>query len=731
MALIERDETKAEPFSDKYVEAVIGIEQLENLEYNVEKNAWFTHTHYKSQDETTKTFKRFCFRVIDYSPYSKENISFAFSNDKSGLDIVYDDNKDVWYQKAIVKKNRKEHKWIYDNSNSAIGICASGIFNVQAIVDGVVVYTSPNVIVLPSCITGHDYISMLNDLVRVNRKLIYREKSISLGQNKRTTFEKEKVAIEELYKYLIQINKKPETKLIRETQALQKNRIRKFDTKAIINLSTSNTPKIKTMVDCQTIDIYEHKVIYLLTERLKKYIEIKYNQMICDIENISENYFSDEPKSEFLAKEYVKQLSEENKERSKLKNEIENYKREIEIQCQEIHKTFQQIEKLELFSKITKENVSIQPTALFLFNPLYSKVWDIFKKIPEIKDHNYLTTFSLTQNINTVNVENTEQIYEYWCFVKLLDLLTELGWEIIDNGIEDVKACLREYIEQKTKSGSIKGDTSDKKMGQFSINLKKEIKTSRKKEEQNEEKKITVIFDKPISEENKKRPDFTIRCDNMDVFLDAKYMDKKHATDQLYPVAVEKYLITPNSEGRKTVASFIIHPNAEATYFGGREINRKKSQEIENNTKIKIDKCHNAHRYGYCAHRYGYIEFIPNKTDKMRHFLRMIFEYHFGFKYNCWNCGSNQVDILEDSTTKGGNEKSPCTCKNCKSFWVETNCGNPKGSHTIIKRQYGCYHKYARIDGNGFNVKCPVCGRELDPKYKKGDIIYEEIPFIS
>lgn len=702
MALIKRDETKAEPFNDKYVEVVIGIEQLENLEYNVEKNAWFTHTHYKSQDETSNTFKRFCFRVKDYSPYSKENVKFVFSNDKSGPDIVYDDKNDVWYQKAIVKKNRKEHKWVYDNSNSAIGICASGIFNVQAIVNGVVAYTSPNVIVLPSCITSHDYISMLNDLVSVNRKLIYREKSISLGQNKRTTFKKEKEAIEELYKYLIQINKKPETKLIRETQALQKNRIRKFDTKAIINLSTSNTPKIKTMVDCQTIDIYEHKVIYLLTERLKKYIEIKYNQIICDIGNINENYFLDILKGKILEKEYSKQLEEENKGRSRLKNEIKNYKREIEKQCQEIHKKFKQIEKLELFSKITKENVSIQPTALFLFNPLYSKVWDIFKKMPEIKDNNYLTTFSLTQNINTVNIENTEQIYEYWCFVKLLDLLTEFGWKITDEGIENIKDSLRDYIEQKTTSISIKGDSSDKKMGRFEIDLTKLIRTRYKTENE----KITVIFDKPISEENKKRPDFTIRYDNKDVFLDAKYMSSQLAINQVYPVAVEKYLITRNEEKRKTVASFIIHPNIEAYYFGGKKINEEKRKEIQDKGKPDIGE--------YCQHRYGHIGFIPSNTIIMRYFLRMVFEYHFDFKYNCWNCGSNQVEI-EENSTRGGNEKNYCTCKNCKSFWVKTNCGNPKGPHAIIKRQYGCYHH--SVDRNGFKVECPICGYGLKHYY--------------
>ena len=159
-----------------------------------------------------------------------------------------------------------------------------------------------------------------------------------------------------------------------------------------------------------------------------------------------------------------------------------DFEQEIQVQYEQIVKILEQIEKLELFSKITKENVFIQPTALFLFNPLYSKVWNIIKEIPEIKDDNYLTTFSLTQNINTVNVENTEQIYEYWCFIKMLDLLTGLGWQISDKGVENIKDCLRKYIEQKTTSISIKGDSSDKKMGRFEIDLTKLIRTRFKTE---------------------------------------------------------------------------------------------------------------------------------------------------------------------------------------------------------------------------------------------------------
>ena len=702
MVTICRDETKAEKFNDKNVESVIKLEELEPLDYEPQKNAWFTHTHYKSQDETTKNFKRFCFKVVDYLPYSKEELSFAFSNDKTGLPIVYDFDNDVWYQKAIVKKNQKEHKWVYDNSNSAIGICASGIFNVQAIVNNTVVYTSPNVIVLPSCITSNDYITMLNDLVRINRKLINKEKSISLGQNAKTTFEKEKVAVKELYKYLILINKSPETNLIKEVKALVRNKVKKYNTKTIINLSVSDSPKIKAEIDVETTNTYEHKVIYQFIIRLKNYLEMKYSQIMDDTQNLIKTYSSDFLKGELREKEYLIKLYEENQERNILKNKLMDFEQEIQVQYEQIVKTLEQIEKIELFSKITKENVFIQPTALFLFNPLYSKVWNIIKEIPEIKDDNYLTTFSLTQNINSVSVENTEQIYEYWCFIKMLDLLTGLGWQISDKGVENIKDCLREYIEQKTTSISIKGDSSDKKMGRFEIDLTKLIRTRYKTENE----KITVIFDKPISEENKKRPDFTIRYDNKDVFLDAKYMSSQLAINQVYPVAVEKYLITRNEEKRKTVASFIIHPNTDAYYFGGKKINEEKRKELLDKGKPNIGE--------YCQHRYGHIGFIPSNTIIMRYFLRMVFEYHFDFKYNCWNCGSNQVEI-EENSTRGGNEKNYCTCKNCKSFWVKTNCGNPKGPHTIIKRQYGCYHH--SVDRNGFKVECPICGYGLKHYY--------------
>ena len=195
-------------------------------------------------------------------------------------------------------------------------------------------------------------------------------------------------------------------------------------------------------------------------------------------------------------------------------------------------------------------------------------------------------------------------------------------------------------------------------------------------------------------------------------------MSAQLAKNQVFPVAVEKYLITSNEEERTTVASFIIHPNTvrpnivdpniETYDFGGKKTIEEKRKELQDKYKGKPDIGE------YCRHKYGHFGFIPSNTIIMRYFLRMVFEYHFDFKYNCWNCGSNQVEI-EENSTRGGNEKNYCTCKNCKSFWVKTNCGNPKGPHTIIKRQYGCYHH--SVDRNGFKVECPICGYGLKHYY--------------
>ena len=110
--------------------------------------------------------------------------------------------------------------------------------------------------------------------------------------------------------------------------------------------------------------------------------------------------------------------------------------------------------------------------------------------------------------------------------------------------------------------------------------------------------------------------------------------------------------------------------------------------------------------------RIGAVCFTPSSDSAadaaFRGLLQMIMEHYFKlYRYKCWNCGSEDLDIQELETA-GGNEKYHVVCRKCRRFWVETHCWSCKGEKSQKLGKH-LYNYYQSQPGNPWDVICPVC----------------------
>lgn len=368
----------------------------------------------------------------------------------------------------------------------------------------------------------------------------------------------------------------------------------------------------------------------------------------------------------------------------KLKNQLakkQKSQKDLISQKEKLIKLYNNVNdivKLEFLKDVKEENIIIRPTPTFIKDKYYKQVWDVINNMD--KEVLFLDE-SLDGKI--INLKKTCDIYEVWCYFKMLHLLIyQIGWKVED---ESIKEKLDDIFNNSSKNDLPNG---------FYISLSHHTY-------EGDEVKLRFHYNPTIQ---KLRPDyyfeFTTPLENVNIYLDAKYRDYESQgqfqyIEDIEEIAYEKYIGKFENTNSKASASFIIHcdPKIKYTNFGG--FYDKNLYTFKNSVLINSP-----------SHKYGAFVFKPSNQQNFILWFKMIMEYILPYYSTCWQCGESEDIEVYSRSTKGGYPKFHIYCKKCDSFWVKSHCRSQ--GHKLVKHITSYHYRNPEKDDIWW-VKCPKC----------------------
>lgn len=373
------------------------------------------------------------------------------------------------------------------------------------------------------------------------------------------------------------------------------------------------------------------------------------------------------------------------------------------------------------------------------------ETWTLTQKF--INDPNYKTAYSIFHELNenyhfselnspySIIHQKVNDLYEYWIFIKILEVLMLIQkWELIEVNDKSSADAQREISVIISKILSTQNNALQNSKLVFSHPLRN-----------GKEAKLTfyynheIWFKEKIGYSDHKTPDYHFVIEYKDdnnkltkyhFCLDAKYRNynsqKGKWAEDINKVCIDNYLNKLNTSltqsdshkgiEEKYIAAFIVHSDADSySYWGGNLHKLLKIDDILEFDEISRGKRFSPKRYP--KHRIGSFPLLPNSIEKVNlknfernllTFFTMIFEYHCKLYNVCWECGN--VNPKEHDIKGDGISHCQYLCENCNRFWVKYHCQNKENHHPLIKHKYN-YHKES-IHNTYFLVKCPECGNE-------------------
>lgn len=335
----------------------------------------------------------------------------------------------------------------------------------------------------------------------------------------------------------------------------------------------------------------------------------------------------------------------------------------------------------------------------FVQNPDYAMSRASYRKIMAMPgmDASLFESMTVIEQIGLVNVAS---LYEKWCLLKILKVLTEIyGFTIRD---DDWKRRLVQAV----------------KCNQFDISF--DLHCVKRKQQ------IRLTYEKQLA--SGKRPDFVLDfcvydlLSNMDsppavpalstrLIMDAKFRDGLN-DDSLAELAQDMYLGKNYSEDGSNQV-FILHPSRQA-----------------------ISRCTSPLEWGrdcdygqIVDHRYGGIYLAPSlkgksSLDNLQRLIGMVLQSlatHRGggrteeklvHSFTCIGCGNHDQSrlVVDISTTGGGNNRVVIECSACSLISIRTVCVHC--SADLYKNgYYWTYHRTRAAQIS--NVVCPSCNSFL------------------
>ena len=357
-------------------------------------------------------------------------------------------------------------------------------------------------------------------------------------------------------------------------------------------------------------------------------------------------------------------------------------------------------------------------------------------------------------------VRKLEQLYEYWCCIKLLSIFiqdysfTFLSAQTKGKGTwQDLKT----YITDVLKEGTF----SDTKFLLHSDALNLHITMWYEHDVKLDNAYLNNQRLLPIKKQKKKYlcPDIILTIQNSNskktFCFDAKYrssLDSFIWYKDLCEVALQKYMLELGSGNRQESnphemeftdirGSFILHSNLNLKeellesetegyplycnpkgYYGVRPrviVNKYKKLYSKRN-HVFTEKAYEWTRYvrdvSNHENQIGSVAVLPENDMYLKNLIRMIMEREFHiYQKMCFMCGTTAEQLkIEKRKTKSDYDKWLISCSNCDEIWVQTHCGEtscPTQSmgNILGKHSLNYYEQYTPSKKDIWNVRCPVC----------------------
>lgn len=350
-------------------------------------------------------------------------------------------------------------------------------------------------------------------------------------------------------------------------------------------------------------------------------------------------------------------------------------------------------------------------------------------------------------------------VYEYWCFIRILRIFTEEYRYKPDKDSPGLKELIEEYFSSSGKTRESLEITMSRKIPRIkdhSITLIYQGALTRIRPKGNVYPDFQLIVNSYIFDAGIPRPK-TFRF-----VFDAKYRDFYGSCGEprnrlLLDVSAKKYLLNVKEDVHGSYLLFPVDsgrgnlndPYRFTDYYGYNVVSLlasaaldsshkndpKNNSVMENENiyrkklkeKLNIpcpDKENDDINDGKINSRIGSVGFYPGKTKSFKNLIRMIMErivnvdWDAQYAYNdpsvCWMCGNDSFEVLDDYRKENINWKGKaylCSNTMCEDrFMVKNYCG--KCGEPLIKHSYH-YHDYARsvnvMEVRPWNVKCPNC----------------------
>lgn len=300
------------------------------------------------------------------------------------------------------------------------------------------------------------------------------------------------------------------------------------------NETRSGIPESLTYSSTHTHDVYENRFILFLLHQLDKILVTVKNSAV----KTEEKFTSTLQKTKRLYKQH-------NRTKSQLRDARKDHKRSQKI-LDEICDLRRQVRKMGRYPFLRE--VSYNPSQFQVSLPLtltqevsYARVFSIYRNLRQDSRLRQLTDIGqFVEGINSLGVERTSKIYEYWTFFATYRMLLDLGFE------DDSGSGLIEMINQETLTpGLVSGE---------SVNLRYQSRDETSSQTRSTSDlsgvSLNLYYEKPFWNGRSKQgnpaacPDITLEVYQRDQFyqgrhhlcgrfiLDAKYKTKKDSKNR-------------------------------------------------------------------------------------------------------------------------------------------------------------------------------------------------------
>ncbi|MDD6205896.1 nuclease domain-containing protein [Succinivibrio sp.] len=431
-----------------------------------------------------------------------------------------------------------------------------------------------------------------------------------------------------------------------------------------------------------------------------------FNIPICEVSNISNISIDcsniNKLETKLDSDLYVEEGAEDKKIRKKeidiSDNKLNSIEKDIIFNEKEKSKISQLLTKAKKIDReFDKKKIGFQSdfphSVIFSANTLYKKTYNSFKKYTQELGLNEKTIKQL-QQIEEIGLIKINEIYEFWCLLKIIGVLKKLRFNPEDNWQQKILTTILK--KGKNSELTIKFNHSDPVLS-----------------------KIELLLYYQETLKNRRRPDFSIHLISDEAYtkpekliLDSKFRGNVYA-EEIYKDVEEMYSGRNYSENNKNRV-FVLHTSRAAMIHENRESNAALSP---------LQWGMTADYGGDNDHKKGHIFLHTSSVDNLQRLLGLYILEHCIIEYNraeervsnvsnllCIGCGSQDFEI-EYKTTEGEHDSYLIKCKSCGLLMKKTQCfccGKP-----IFKiGTYWTYHltKAGKIS----NVICPSCKSYFD-----------------